>query len=180
MFTADRNLGVHRWEIVRIIPGHRTEVVLLCPFFFELTTHWVKTTVLCPGDDCRLCETIAARGLFYTAVKWNSRVSILELGSVSAIHLEQTAKMFGGHMRCGQVMELSRRTSKQPVRSEYVREAELAAEVTLLDLARHVMALFKFPCPNPHEKIEDYETRCRGIAKVRADRIAQDLRKPRN
>lgn len=175
MFTADRQLGTNRWEVVRIVPGHRTEVVLHSAQFFELTTHWAGRSVLCPGEDCRLCETHSARGLFYTAVKWNSRVSILELGSVSAGHLEQTLKLFAGGMRAGLVVELSRRNPKHPVKSEYVREAETLGEVSLIDLARHVLALYKFPCPNVGENLEAYETRCRGIAKMRADRIATTL-----
>lgn len=175
MFDADRTLGSNRWPIVRLRSGCSTEVTLLCSRFFAISTHWNKCTVPCCGDDCRLCELLPVRGLFSAAVMCNSRVSILELGSQSASHFEQHAKLLHGGMRPGLVFSLSRRGQKSPVNSEVIREAPSAVEVPLLELATHVMAVYKFPCPNPSEEIESYERRCRAVAKVRCDRAADLL-----
>lgn len=175
MFDADYTLGSNRWPLVRLVAGSRTEVTLLSSRFFPLTTHWNKYTLPCPGDDCRLCELLPARGLFYAAVACCSRVSILELGAQSASHFEQHAKLLHGGMRPGLVFSLHRRGAKTPVASEVVRESEKCAEIDDLELGQHVMALFKFPCPNPGEEIESYERRCRAVAKVRCDRVADLL-----
>lgn len=173
MFTADADLATNRWEVVRIQAGHQTEIILLSSRFFELTTHWVGRTVLCPGEDCPLCDSLPSRGLFYAACKWNSRVSILELGSLSASLLEQNATLLWHGMHPGLVVQLARRNPKFPVKSECVRDVHVSAGVDHLVLARHVLALFKFPCPNVGELIDAYELRCRRIAKVRADRCAE-------
>lgn len=175
MFEADRSLGSNRWPVVRLAPGHSREVVLLSSGFFALTTHWNKCTLPCCGDDCRLCELLPSRGLFYVAVMAESRVSILELASQSSSYFEQHAKLLGGGMVPGLVFSLSRRGAKQPVRSEIVRKQENCAEVAELELAAHVMALYKFPCPNPGDTMLSYEARCRGVAKVRCDRSADLL-----
>lgn len=175
MFNADRTLGSNRWPVVRLVAGSQTEIVLLSTRFFALTTHWCKCTVPCCGDDCRLCEVLPARGIFYVACMAVSRVSILELGSQSASYFEQHAKLLHGGMRPGQVFCLSRKGAKSPVRSEVLRLQENCAEVAQLELASHVMALYKFPCPNPGEDLFAYETRCRAIAKVRCDRNAELL-----
>lgn len=172
MFNADRTLGSHRWPVVRLGAGSRTEVVLLSTRFFALTTHWNKCTVPCCGDGCRLCELLPARGLFYLAVGCNSQLSILELGSQSSSFFEQHARFMGGGMIVGQVFELQRRTAKSPVRAEFLRVQDSCREVPQLDLATRVMALYKFPCPNPGEDVAAYELRCRSVAKVRTDRAA--------
>lgn len=175
MFTADRTLGSNRWPVVRLGASSRTEVVLLSTRWFALTTHWNKCTLPCCGDQCRLCEMVPTRGLFYAAVHCNSRISILELSCQSACHFEQHAKLLGGGMRVGLVFQLERRGAKHPVRSEILREQEKCAEVAQLELATRVMALYKFPCPNPGEDLLKYEERCRAVAKVRCDRAADLL-----
>lgn len=175
MFNADRTLGSNRWPVVRLVAGCQTEIVLLSRAFFALTTHWNKCTLPCCGDDCRLCELLPARGLFYAAVMCQDRVSILELGSQSAAYFEQHAKLLCGGMVSGLIFSLSRKGAKSPVRSEVVRTQPGCSDVSVLELASHVMALYKFPCPNPGETIETYETRCRAVSKVRCDRAADLL-----
>src|SRR6266487_791749 len=175
MFNADRTLGSNRWPVVRLVAGSRSEVVLLSSRFFCLTTHWTRCTIPCCGDDCGLCELLPFRGLFYVACACNSRVSILELASQSASHFEQHVKLLHGGMRIGLVVQLSRRGAKSPVNTEVVREQEKCTEVSQLELARHVMALYKFPCPNPGEDLAAYELRCRAVAKVRCDRASEVL-----
>jgi hypothetical protein len=177
MFSADRYLSPNRWPVVRIGAAGRTEVVLLSRRFFALSTHWVRSTVPCSGDDCTLCETLPVRGLFYLACMCNGRVSIVELGGLSASALEQHAKLLHQSMRPGLVIELSRKGAKSPVRSEVVREQAGVNDVSHLDLAAHVMALYKFPPPNVGESIESYELRCRIIAVVRNRRFAVSLEK---
>ena len=173
MFEADRTLGTHRWPVVRLGSGSRTEVVLLSPSFFCLTTHWLNTTFPCCGDDCPVCQLLPARGLFYVAVHCAGRISILELGSQSAASFEQHAKLLHGGMRAGLVFQLLRRGAKSPVHSEVIREQSGCSPIQTLDLARHVMVLFKFPCPNPGETIEQYEFRCRSVARIRCERAAE-------
>lgn len=175
MFEADRSLGSHRWHVVRLAPSTKAEVVLLSLRFFEVTTHWVDRTVLCSGLDCPLCELLASRGLFYVAVHCFSEVRLLELGAQSASHLEQHCKLLHGGMKSGQVLSLSRRTAKSPVYSEVVRFQENASSVSELTLAARVMALYKFPPPNPGETLETYEARIHASSLVRNKRIAADL-----
>jgi hypothetical protein len=147
--------------------------------FFAISTHFVRVTVPCPGEDCRLCETLPQRGLFYLAVMWGSGVSMLELGGLSASMLEQHAKLLHGGLRPGLVLDLSRKGAKLPVRSEVVRVQEGVNDVQHLDLANHVMALYKFPPANVGECIEQYEARCRQIAKVRNERFAVEFEQRR-
>lgn len=175
MFEADRTLGVHRWPVVRLRGGSMTEVVLLSTRFFALTTHWSNATFPCCGDDCPCCELLPSRGLFYVAVHCASRISILELGSQSASHFEQHAKLLHGGMKPGLVFQLTRQGAKHPVRSEVVRTQEKCSEVSQLELATRVMCLYKYPCPNPGEDLAAYERRCRAVAKVRCTRTAETL-----
>lgn len=175
MFAADRTLGTHRWPVVRLVAGSRTEVVLLSEKFFSITTHWNKLTFPCCGDDCPVCELMPARGLFYVAVGCNRTVSILELAAQSSSHFEQHAKLLGGGMNVGGVFELSRRTAKAPVRGEYSRHQDKCTPVDHLELAKRVMSLYKFPPPNPGDDIYKYEIRCRAIAKLRCERAAEQI-----
>jgi len=173
MFNADASLGSHRWPVVRLRGGSHTEVVLLSTKFFLLTTHWQRVTYPCCGDDCAVCELLPSRGLFYVAVGCNGQVSLLELGAASSSSFEQHAKFVGGGMIVGQVFDVSRRGDKSPVRSEFLRLQDRCSEVPHLELAKRVMALYKFPPPNPGEDIASYERRSHLIAKSRCDRAAQ-------
>jgi len=175
MFEADRSLGVNRWPVVRLTPGNSTECVLLSPRFFALTTHWTRFTIPCPGEDCALCELIPSRGLFYLAVKCLGSIRLLELGSLSASHLEQHCKLLHGGMKPGHVLSLSRRSAKSPVTSEVVRFQEGCQAVDHMTLIQRTMVLFKLPCPNPNETLESYEARIRGLCQVRNRRYADGL-----
>jgi hypothetical protein len=99
-------------------------------------------------------------------------VSLLELGAQSATNFEQHAKLLHGGMVPGLVFELSRTGAKKPVRAEVVRSVEKALSVDDLELAWHVMALYKLPCPNPGETLEEYDRRLSLITRVRCDRAA--------
>lgn len=175
MFEADRSTCPSRWEVIRVAAGHGTEATLLSRRFFALTTHWVRTTMPCCGDDCRLCELLPARGLFYCAVLCYSRVCIVELGAQSASHFEQHAKLLHGGMEPGLVVKLTRSGPKKPVKSEGLRMQPGHKEVEPLDLARHVMAIFKFPPPNPGDDLNTFERRCQAIARMRCDRAAEAM-----
>lgn len=175
MFEAERGTFGNRWPVVRIRAGNKSEVVLLSPRFFSITTHFTRCTVPCAGDACKLCEVLPARGLFYVAVLCMGRLSLLELGAASSGGFEQHAKFSGGGMTPGQVFELSRRGNKSPIYSELVRRQDVGSVVTHLDLAVHVMALYKFPPANPEESIEQYEVRCRLLAQRRNEFAAKEL-----
>ncbi len=180
MFEADRSSGLHRWPVVRLRTGSKTELILCSDRFFELTTHWIPTgrgrTVPCCVDDCDLCELLPARGLFYVAGVVMSRLSLLELGSASASHFEQHVKLLHGGMRPGLVMELSRTGAKLPVRSECVREQPGVAPVPLLSLAIHAMALYRFPCAQPDEGLNQYSTRLSTLVRRRNVQLALELK----
>jgi hypothetical protein len=175
MFEGDRGTAGNRWPLVRVTAGHVTEVTLASSEFFAITTHWHKVTVPCAGEGCDLCHVCAARGLFYLAANWCSRLSLLELGGQSANDLEQHCKLLHGSMRPGLVLRLGRKRQKDPVRSECIREVPCSQPVTLLSLAQHVMAVYKFPPPNPSEPIDVYERRCRQIAQIRNRAIAAQI-----
>lgn len=175
MFESNQDGGVARWPVVRLGVGSKTQIILLSPRFFPLTTHWYKCTVPCPGDECALCELLPGRGQFYVAVGCNGRVSLLELGSQSASHFEQHARLFGGGMRPGLRADLSRRSAKSPVYAEVVGFKEETKEVELLDLAAHVMALYRFPCPNPGENLAAYERRVKMMSQLRNKRLRDQL-----
>lgn len=175
MFEADRGCGGNRWPVVRLRASSTTEVVLLSERFFCLTTHWNRCTVCCCGDGCSLCDLLPSRGLFYLAGMCGGRCSIVELGAMSASHLEEHLKLLHGGMRAGLVIELSRRTSKGPVHTECLREQAGCVGVSMLDLASHVLAVYKFPPPNPGDRIDQYEVRVRQIARVRNELAATRL-----
>lgn len=175
MFDADRNSGSYRWPVLRLSHGSKSEVVLLSDRFFALTTHWTSHTVPCAGDGCSLCELLPARGLFYVAVHAVGRPFLCELGSQSAALFEQHAKLLHGGLRPGQVYELSRTGKKSPVRSECVRFQESVSAVPLITLAHRVLALYRYPGPNPNEGLEDYERRIRALAQRRNTSLADSF-----
>lgn len=177
MFTADQVLGAHRWPLVRLGAKSRTEVILLSDRFFTLTTHWNNGTIPCPGQDCQVCELLPSRGLYYLAVWCASRINLLELGAHSAVALDQHCGLMHGGLRPGLVVELRREGAKHPVRSEVLREVDQTKTVSELELAKRTMAIYKFPPPNPGEELGGYERRCRALAKIRTDRVADGLRR---
>jgi len=75
-------------------------------------------------------------------------------------------------MTPGQVYRLVRKGAKNPVKSEIIRIQERVSQVDTLDLAAHVLALYKFPPPNPGEDLLKFEERSRRVARVRTDRAA--------
>jgi len=176
MFDADRSTSSYRWPVLRLSPGNRSEVVLLSDRFFAITTHWTTHTVPCSGDSCDLCELLPARGLFYAAVHAAGRPYLLELGSQSSSLFEQHSKLLHGGLKPGQVYELSRTGKKQPVRSECVRFQEGVSPVPVLVLAHRVLALYRFPGPNPSESIEQYESRMRTLAQRRNVQLALQIK----
>lgn len=177
MFNADQQAGTTRWTVVRLRCGSQASVTLLSPSFFALTTHWTGQTVPCSGDDCALCEFSPARGMFYAAVYSNSRVCLLELSAISASHFEQHCRLLHGGMRPGLQVDVSRRTEKRPIFTEVTGFKEGATPIELLDLAAHVMVLYKFPYPNPGETIAAYEMRIRQSTIIRNRRLAEQMKR---
>jgi len=102
-------------------------------------------------------------------------VRIVELGGLSASLFEQHCKLLHGGVQPGLQVLLSRKSAKAPVRSEVIGWKDGVCAVEPLDLATHVMALYKFPPANPSDSMETYEVRCRQIAAVRNRRLAMQL-----
>lgn len=180
MFQPVSGNAGYRWHLVRMKAGSVAEVTLLSRSFFALGTHFLGVTIPCPGEKCDLCEILPVRGLFYLAAECEGMRSIVELGAVSANDLEQHLKLLHGGLRPGVVVELSRRTAKAPIRSEFVRCVEGAKEVDRLILCQRVMAVYKFPPCNPTDSIGEYEQRIRQMAIRRNTLHAQALLKRQN
>lgn len=175
MFYNDSQSGCSRWPVVRIRGGSSSEVIILSSAPFAITTHWDGTTQPCCGAGCRLCEHVPTRGLFYFPVMCNSRVSILELANQSFAYFEQHCRLLHGGLRPGLVVLLKRKSDKAPLHSEVLRFQDQAKEVGLLETAAHVMALFKYPGPNPGDTLESYEARCVHVGRARCERAAERL-----
>jgi len=173
MFEADNSRMLTRWEVLRLQVGHKSEMVLLSDKAFCLTTHYVGRTIPCAGGECPLCETLPQRGLWYVAGAVNGRVMMVEFGGTSFSYLEQHAKLLHGGLKVGQVYRLSRQTVKRPTWSECIGVQEGCKPVDHFDLAKHVMALYRFPCPNPDEDLAAYDRRCHRLAFVRNKRAAE-------
>lgn len=177
MFQSEESLGANRWPLVRLGVGSETKVTVLSTAFLPLATHWLRPTVPCAGEHCQLCLFLPRRSLYYLAVSCASRVSILELGSGSASHFEQHCKLMYGGIRAGLVVQLSRRSQRAPVRSEVVDEVDSVSHVSLFELSRFVMALYKYPCPNPEESFDQYQRRLQVMARTRNEHLAKGFEK---
>lgn len=175
MFEADRGTAGNRWPVVRIRAGNETRFMLLSLEYFALTVHWVGHSVPCAGDGCCLCETLVGRGLFYLAGMCQGRVSIVELGAQSSTHLEQHLKLLHNGFVPGLEIRLLRRSAKSPVYGEVVGRVEGCNVVPRFELARRVLALYKFPPCNPNEPWESYETRIAAMARRRNEQISLRL-----
>lgn len=175
MFNGEVIGGLSRWHVVRLPAGSSCEAVLLSGEFFSLTTHWNGCTVVCAGDGCALCEILGTRGLWYVAVHAAGQVRMVELGAVSASHLEQHCKLMHGGMRPGLVIRFSRSGRKQPVHSEVLREQAGVQAVPTLKLAAHVMAIYKYPPPNPADDLGSYDLRLRAACQLRNRHLAEQI-----
>lgn len=176
MFEADQTSGGARWPLVRVAAGSETVVTLLSGRMLPLTVHWAERSVPCCGSDCPLCSWLPARALFYLPVICMQRVSILELASLSSSHFEQHCKLLHGGVRAGLVLRLTRRSQKAPIFSEVIDEKKGVKDVSLVELAAKVMALYQLPAPNVAEELESYSARCAHITRIRAERILAKLK----
>lgn len=175
MFEADYGTKGNRWQLIRVRPGCESEMVLLSQEFFALTVHWVGHSVPCCGAGCVLCECLAARCLFYLAGVCQNRLSMIELGSESATSIEQHLKLLHGGFVPGLRIRFLRRSAKAPVFGEVVGKVDVGGPVLKRQLARRVLALYKYPPDNPDESFEAYETRIASMARRRNEQIAKRL-----
>jgi len=180
MFQAVHSNSGYRWQLIRLRAGSVCEATLLSSRFFAMGTHFLNTTIPCPGDKCALCEMLAVRGLFYLGAMVDSRLSIVELGSQSASDLEQHLKLLHGGLRAGVVVRLKRSSARRPIHTEFERFAEGVEEVDRFVLCQRVMALYKFPCANPAEDFQQYEQRIRAMTIRRNMLHAQEILKRQN
>lgn len=176
MFDADRGAGSSRWQVLRLRGGCSADIVLLSRSFFAVSTHWTGCTVACAGEGCELCELLPGRGLFYVAAMCIARVHLVELGAQSASHMEQQAKLLHGGLTPGQEWTLRRRTDKAPIYTECTGQRQASSEVLPLQIAAKVMALYKYPCPNPTENLEQYDARIHASAVLRCKRLAEQIK----
>lgn len=168
-----------RWSILRVVPGHVTRVVLLSGDWLRLATHWVGKTVICPEtESCPLCELIGVRCFWYlpAAVLPGKSPCLLELSALSSADLEQRGKLFCGRIGSGIEIELTRRGSKSPIRSEIVADTPSSVRVDFQTWATALMAVYSLPMLNSDETIVEYGVRVRNLIVQRAELAAARLR----
>lgn len=175
LFDAEPNT-VRRWQVMRCVPGHVTEFMVLCDRLLPVTTHWVGHSVLCPRDECSLCEFLPQRALWYLPVSSSGQVWLLELSSASSANLEQHCKLLHSALTPGQVVRMKRTGNRSPVRFEVLETRTTTRALTLLEVAARVMVLFKFPMPHPNEGIDEYQIRTQASARLRADGYAAKIK----
>ena len=174
MFVAESS-GLYRWPLVRIRAGGETEVVLLSEKWLPLTVHWAKRSLLCAHDKCPLCSWLPARGLYYAAVSFGSRASMLELGALSSSLIEQHCGLLHQGMRPGLRLRLWRSSQKAPVHGEVVGVIEDAKAIDARELAIRVMALYQMPGPNPCEEWDAWQERLCLLARRRAEVAVREI-----
>lgn len=167
IFDAESH-RVGRLTLVRVLPAHTVEVILLSDRFVPLTTHWIDKSVVCPRDECVLCSTVPQRGLFYVPVDHSGKMMLLELPAMAAAHLEQHLKLLHGGMAPGQVLHLTRRGKKSPIYSECIAVRPGCSAPPLLFVLGAVMAIYQYPPPNPGEDVASYDVRIHKLAVARA------------
>jgi hypothetical protein len=174
MFDSVPSLGPYRWPIVRVRPGATTEVILCGSKYLSLSTHFIPVgrgrSVLCPCEDCALCDVLPARGFYYLPCVWDSKAAILELSSLASSHLEQHCKLLHGTLRAGLKVRLLRRSAQRPIHSEVIGEHSNVRIVDQTTFASRVLAVYNYPPCNPDEDMPDYERRIRAAAKIRSGR----------
>lgn len=113
--------GRDRWSLplMRVQPGQRSLVTIQSHQVIWLATHWVGKQVLCPGEDCELCQALSSRTHGYLVC------AISDLGRERFVMLELTSGCWQrplGILDCerrttlsGTVVEVSRRRKRSPL-----------------------------------------------------------------
>jgi len=176
MFNSNGAPQASRWPVLRIQPGHRSRVVLLANGFTSVPTHWNGHTILCGGDACALCQFLAVRSCYYTAVSCQGHVSLLEVGGATVSAFEMHAGLLHGGLRPGLEFELWRKARNMPVQGEIMEFHPDTRAIDPAAMMSRVMALYKMPPINPSETLEEYGERLEKMACLRAEHVAGRLK----
>lgn len=183
MITQERPTEVARWPVVRVEVGHDVSVQLLSSDFVRLSTHFWRSTFLCPEvEECDACKLLPSRPYWYLPVfvQPSKRSAILELSAHACSDLEQKCRFVGSALRPGVQVELSRRSKKKPVRIEIIGQAPSPPLAKLEQWLSPLMALFKMPPVMPAETLEQYGARCKGYAVERNKLLAAQMKAAAN
>lgn len=173
--SVSPSVGSPRLPLVRVRPGSVVMVQLLSTEWLHLTTHWADRSWLCAGEpECRLCQVTPARHLWYLPVMIceAKRVGVVELSNHASSALEQVCRFSGGGFWAGSILDLSRKSKKSPVRTDWVERGELAQEIPACDWITPVMAIFGMPAFEQGETMADYSARAQLKARNLAARAA--------
>jgi len=151
-----------RWPLLRIVPGHTTDVELLSGDWVRLATHYSGRTLLCSESAaCAMCELSAARHYWYLpACVFPTRTpTLLELSASSSADLEQRARLFHGGVGAGCVVRLSRKGTRAPIRCEVIESRDTTPLLAFQTWVTALMAIFCLPALGHDEPLDEYSQR---------------------
>lgn len=165
-----------RWPLLRLTPGHETEVTLLSVGWLQLGTHFHNHTFMCAGGhSCPACDHLTKRNVWYLPILARDKPHLLELSAFAAADLEQHSRMYWGRFAAGQVLIAVRHSNRQPIKFSPVRIRELKANVDLRVWVSAVMAIYGFPPMEKDEPIDRYRIRLAPLAEARAKAVAAKI-----
>lgn len=168
-----------RWGILRVPAGAVLSVELLCGKWLRLATHYAGRTVLCTeSEQCPLCDFLAVRSFWYLPIVQlpGRRPKLLELSSHGSADLEMVGKMAFGSLGPGCRFDLTRRSTKAPVRSEAGQFVATPERVSPQVWISALMAIYQLPQLHASETIDAYSERVRSRLVDRAEALANRLR----
>lgn len=165
-----------RWPILRIQPGHQTELRLLAVSWVSLGTHYHGRTRLCIGREvCPVCQYLPARDYWYLPISVGGRPMLLELSSYSSTDLATVCNLHFGRFRAGQTVVATRRGHKSPIKFEPLTDGPIHDEPKPEQWVSAVMAIYGLPPMIPGETINAYRDRLLPMATDRAHVLANEI-----
>jgi hypothetical protein len=161
-----------RWPLVRVQPGHETQVELLSGYWLRLATHYAGRTLLCTESEaCALCSVCPSRFYWYLpCCQLPGRTpAICEFSASTSSMLEQNAKMLHGSLGAGMQIRLARKAAKKPVYVEVIGYKQTSVNLSFQEWASALMAVFGLPGLRPDESIANYGERVEGFILQRAE-----------
>jgi hypothetical protein len=100
---------------------------------------------------------------------------LLELSSHASAELEQRIRFVGSSVREGVKVEMSRRSTRAPLRIEVIETPAEAEKAPLHEWVTPLMAVFGLPPLRPLETINEYGGRVGSMVLARANLVAGQL-----
>jgi len=168
-----------RWPIVRVQPGHETEIELLSGEWLRLATHYAGRTLLCTeSESCELCCLCPSRFYWYLpCCQLPMRTpAICEFSASTSAALEQNAKMLHGSVGPGLKVRLARKAPKKPVYVEVMSASKTSPNLSFQDWASALMAVYGLPAFREYETIGQYGERVEDFILQRSALAANKMR----